>query len=504
MKQALRSLHRSPALTATVVLTLGLGIGLNTAVFSVVHGVLLRPLGYAEPDRLVYVQADLMADGVENADHSGGDYRDIRESVSSFEAVAAVTRIQQNLTGPEVPRRIAVGWASQNLFQVLGVDAALGRVFAADDPPGTALLGHSLWTTSFGADPDVLGSSVQLDGHPYTVVGVLPEGFELPLPRFGQDIQAWKVPDDWWQNGDAWGAQGPQFALFQIVGRLAPGATLAQLTTELDAVTASLRRRFAGHDRSGLTLSGTPLLDTVVSDVRPTLLMLLGAVGLVLLIACANVMNLLLARANTRFREIAVRRALGSGRGRLLRLLLAESLALAGLGGALGVMLAVGGVEALRVLAPDGLPRTDGVSLAPGVLLFALLVSVLCTFLFGLVPALQASKALNPKHAHGSRTSASRGQLRTGSALVIGQIALSLVLLTDAGLLASSFVRLHGVRPGFDYENVLTLRANPWGAGLVEFQVVGVAQDVRYQDLREPAEPAVYFDSQDGSGPTGR
>jgi len=512
-------------------------------------------------------------DGVEHADVSGGDFRDIQEWVPALEGAAAFTRIRQNLTGMEPPRRVAVGWASRNLFDVLGVGVALGRGFAPDDPPGTLVLSHSLWASAMGAEPGVVGMSLLLDGHPYTVVGVLEEDFRIHLPRLEDDIGVWKVPDTRWQNGDAWGSQGAEFALFNVVGRLA---------------------------------------HTVVGDVRPTLLMLLGAVAMVLLIACANVMNLLLARTQARRHEIALRVALGSGRRRILRMLLAESLELALLGGAAGVALAYGGVAVLHAMAPAELPRVENVSLAPNVLGFALLVSVACTLLFGLVPALSAAGSA-PGHAlKDARSSAGAGRLRLGGALVVAQIATSLVLLTGAGLLASSLVRLNRVEPGFDYDNLLTfsvsvpgtqygwpteadqffrgledriealpgvrsagvvwpmpfgstwtgiftagdvgdearayadyrlvtpsyfetvsapllegrtfmpddarevvlvsraladaawpgrspvgetVHANPWGGGMVPFSVIGVVDDVRYADLRQPADPAVYFDS---------
>jgi predicted permease len=591
---------------------LGLGIGLNTAIFSVVHGVLLKPLDYDDSHELVYVQASLSNDQIEHASHSGGDFRDIQDWVPALKDVAAVGRIRQNLTGLEPPRRVAVGWASSNLFRVLGVEAAIGRGFEPHDPPGTAVLGHALWATAFGSDPAVIGGSVLLDGHPYTVVGVLPEGFRLHLPGLTDDIEAWKVPDDWWQNGDAWGAQGPEFALFRVIGRLAPGANMTEAQTQLEALAGDLRRRFPEHDRAGLRLAATRLLDNVVQDVRPTLLMLLGAVALVLLIACANVMNLLLARTRTRSREIALRMALGSGRSRVVRLLLAESLALALLGGAAGVALAYGGIEVLDALAPAGLPRSDDVTLAPGVLGFALAVSLLCTILFGLTPAVVAARATPGRGLRDGRTS-TPGRLRLGGALVVVQIATSLVLLTGAGLLAASLIQLHQVEPGFETDDLLTFSvslpgtqygwpdeadrffreledrveglpgvrsagvvwpmpfagrswsglftagdvgeearsyadyrlatptyfetvgarildgrtflpddrrevvlvsralaerawpgrsalgevvgANPWGGGMVEFEVIGVVNDVQYVDLREPAEPAVYFDS---------
>jgi len=613
LHHAARGLRHAPVLTVTVVLTLGLGIGFNTALFSVVHGVLLRPLAYPEAEALVYVQASYATDGVADAPHSGGDFRAIQEGVPALDDVAAVGTIRQNLTGLEPPRRISVGWASHNLFEVLGVSAALGRGFEPHDPPGTMVLSHGLWTSAFGQDPAVIGRTISLDGHPYVVVGVMPTGFRVHLPEQNQNVQAWKLPDTWWQNGDPWAAQGASFGLFRVVGRMESGATLAEAGSQLAVVSADLRAAHPEYANSGLELTPTPLLANVVRDARPTLMLLLGAVALVLLIACANVTNLLLARTQQRSHEIALRTALGSSRGRTARLFLAESAILAALGGAAGVGLALLGIRALPFLAPRGLPRLDEVALAPGVLLFAGGISLVCTILVGSFPALRVARAAPGRGLYGRSGAVTKGVARLGAGLVVTQIALSLVLVTGASLLVSSLVRLHQVEPGFDSENLLTfsvsvpgtqygwpleadqffrrledrvealpgvqsagvvwpmpmagglwsevyvagdvderarayadyrlatptyfetvggrlvsgrifapedsrhvavvsrrlaesawpgrsavgqtIQAKPWGGELQDFEIVGVVDDIRYMDLREAAEPAVYFDS---------
>ncbi|HSR40527.1 MAG TPA: ABC transporter permease, partial [Longimicrobiales bacterium] len=361
LRYAARALAGGPLVTAVVVLTLGLAVGLGTGIFSVVDAVLLEPLEYREPEALVEVEPLLARrETVTRANFSAGDVRAVREGVEGFEAVAGVGDIRQNLTGGGLPRQVRVGWTSHRLFPLLGVEAALGRTFAEDDPPGTAVLSHELWRDRFGSDPEVLGRTVGLDGHTYTIVGVLPRGFRLHLPRFPR-VQIWKNPDAFWQNGDVWSSDGPSFGFFQVVARYAPGAEPRRVQAELDAVAAGLRARWEEYEREGMELAATGLHERVVGDVRPSLLLLSGAVALVLLVACANVANLLLVRAQRRRRELAVRLALGSSRLRVARLLFAESLLLALAGGGLGVFLGAASVRLLRWAGP-ALPRAEGVA----------------------------------------------------------------------------------------------------------------------------------------------
>jgi len=231
--QALRSVGATPLASAVIILTLALGIGLDTAIFSVVDSVLLEPFPYHEPARLFYLNARWTEDGVERAHHSGGDFARISEATEAFADVAAVTSIRQNLTGIEIPLQVQVGWSSRNLFRLLGVSPVLGPGFTPDAPPGTLLLSHALWWDAFGAGADVVGKVVHLDGHPYAIAGVLPRGFTLYLPRFPSKVDVWKVPDDWWQNGDPWGREGLDFAILDIVGRLEATATPIQAREEM-------------------------------------------------------------------------------------------------------------------------------------------------------------------------------------------------------------------------------------------------------------------------------
>lgn len=463
LRHAARGLVKRPLVPAVVVLTIGLGVGLNTALFSVVHRVLLRPLDYAEPDRLVLVSARVRMGDVERVYLTGGDLQDLR-SVAAFQAVEGATSIFQNLSGQGHPRQVNVGWTSGGFFQLLGVEAALGRVYTPDDPRGTVVLAHDFWRDHFAGSVDVLGGAVRLDGHPHTVVGVLPPGFRPDLPRFGgEEIDLWKNPDDFWQNGDLWGFQGPEYAgIVEAVARLKPTVTVADADARLAELTDAWTARWPVWEERGLTLDAEPLQREVVGDVRSPLLLLMAAVAAVLLIACANVMGILLVRVVRRRREVALRAALGASRRRILRWLLGESLLLCLAGGAVGLLLGVAGVEAFGRWGPP-LPRADDVRLHPAVLAFALLLSLACTVLVGLVPAIGASRVGGLSALAGRRTSSERGQgLR--SALVVMQIAVSLVLLVGAGLLGSTLVRLMDVEPGFDPEGLVTFAVSLPGA----------------------------------------
>ncbi len=460
---ALRALVRSPGLAALMVSTIGLGIGLSTAVFSVVHGVLLRPFAYAEPHELVDVSGAYVNDDVKRTGLAGLAYRDISERVPAFESVAAITSIRQNLSGGESPLQVQVGWASRNLFDVLGVRPMFGAGFTPDAPAGTLVLGHGLWQRAFGGDEAALGRSVRLDGRVYTIAGVLPASFRLYLPSFPREVDVFKVPDDWWQNGDVWSADTPEFGILRVVGRRAQGATLEQVRAELAAVAASYRERQPAMARAGLALNALPLDEAVLGSARHPLILLFGAVGLVLLIACANVASLLLLRSEGRRREIALRLALGAGRARVVRFLLAECLLLAAAGGALGVALAAAATRLLSRLPVQGLPRASEVAVDAPTLAFALTISLASTLLFGLTPALRASRRDLAVEMFGGRATQGRRSLRANNVLVVGQLAVSLVLLVGAGLLATSLARLQRVDPGFDHRDTLTFSVSAPG-----------------------------------------
>ncbi len=454
--EVVRSLSRTPVLSALVIVTLGLGIGMNAAIFSVVNAVLLRPLAYHEPDRLVHVRARFSKDKIEDTLVPGGVFAAVRSGSRQLADVTAVAAIRQNLTGLELPVQVQVGWASPNLFRLLGVRPGLGRDFAPDEPAGRLILGHAFWRRQFAEDPTAIGRTVSLDGHPYEIVGVLPAGFRLAMPRLPDEIDLWKTPDTWWQNGDVWASSDASAGILRLLGRLAPGATALSAGDELAAISARLREGSAEMGRAGLAIAIDPLQQALVARVRPTLWLLLGAAGAVLLVACANVMSLQLVRGRRRAREIALRLALGGSRSRILRLLLLESLALACMGALLGLALGRQGLRVLEALRPADLPRTGEIRLDAGVLGFALLLALGATLLFGLAPALAATRPDVARELRGVRASADPRSQRAIAMLVAGQIALSLALLVSGGLLASSLLRLHSVPAGFDAQHLLT------------------------------------------------
>ena len=463
LHHAHRALVRTPGVAALIVLTLGLGIGLNTAVFSVVHGVLLRPFAYAEPHELVDVSGAYLNDGVKRVALPGGTYRAITENVPAFASAAAITSIRQNLSGASSPLQVQVGWASRNFFDLLGVRPILGSGFTPDAPAGTLVLSHRFWQRAFGGDEAVLGRSVRLDGHAYTISGVLPSSFRLYLPSFPGDVDVFKVPDDWWQNGDVWSADGPEFGILRVVGRLAEGATLDEARAELAVLASRNRETLPAMARAGLALQAVPLHEAVVGKVRSPLLLLSGAVALVLLIACANVASLLLLRSENRRREIALRLALGAGRARIVRLLLAECLLLAGFGGGLGVVLGVAATRLLAHLSVFGMPRASEVAVDGPTLAFALAASLASTLLFGLAPAMRAARRDLASEMRGGRVTADPPRLRANHVLVVGQLAVSLVLLVGAGLLMASLARLQRVEPGFEHRGMLTFSVSAPG-----------------------------------------
>jgi putative ABC transport system permease protein len=449
IRYALRRLVRSPGFTIVSVLTLALGIGANSAIFSVVYGVLLKPLPFAQPDRLVGIYH--LAEG-HRATMSGPNFTDVRTQAETLVDAAAVTRSRVTLTGHGEPVRLDGAEVSTSFFNVLGVSPALGRTFRSDEGlPGhakVAVLGYGLWQQRFGGAPGVIGQMMTLDGVSTEIIGVMPEQFAYPAGRVIwtpiEETESFTKT----QRG-AW--------YLNVIGRAKPGVPLEQVTAEVQTVGKRLARQYP-NDNEGLDFTAMSLHEAIVGDIRPAVLVLLGAVGFVLLIACTNVANLLLARAATRESEMAVRSALGAGRVRLVRQLLTESVILGFLGGAFGLLFAIWGLDGLLSLKPEGIPRLTDVRIDPTVILFTMALSTSTGLLFGVIPAFHAttsSLAATLKEA-GRGPLTTRGGSRMRSALVVGEMALAVMLLAGAGLLIRSFVKLASVDPGFHAAQALT------------------------------------------------
>src|SRR5262245_55050641 len=452
LRYAFRQLKRNPGFAAVAILTLALGIGACTAIFSVVNGVLLQPVDYPHSEQIVVVrETDLPK--VPEFSVSPPNYLDWVKQTKSWRYLAAHNGTQINLTGEGEPQRLVGVKATAHYFDVYGIQPLLGRWFGPDeDADGknrVAVLSYPFWQHVFGGERNVIGRSIHLDGDTYTVVGVAP-------PKFGQasKIDTWIPmgfkPDE--INADARGGH-----YLNVIGRLRPDVTFAQARAELEVLAAQLARQYPNSNK-GWSIKMARILDYWVSDVRAILYTLLGAVGCVLLIACANIANLLLARATARQREISIRTALGASRLRLVRQLLTESILLALAGGAIGVILARWGLDLLLALAPSTLPRMSDIRLDLAVLTFTLFLSVLTGVIFGIAPALLAAHVdVHEGLKQGARGSTdARGRLR--GALVIAEVAFALVLLGGAGLLARSFMRLTSVDPGFVPEHATVLR----------------------------------------------
>jgi putative ABC transport system permease protein len=461
MRSFLRDIHygarmlvRRPVFTVVVVLTLALGIGATTAIFSVVNAVLLRSLPYPEPERLVVLAEKTRAGRRMGVAYP--NYLDLRERAQSFAEMAGFRNAERNLSGVEKPVRLEGREVSWNFFRMLGAQPQLGRLFVADDEkPGaarTVILGHAAWLEQFGGDPAVVGKGVTLNGNIYTVIGVMPAGFEF----FRRDDLFVPLTASL-QHGDE--GRGNHSDL-EVLARLKDGVSLRQAAAEMDTLAAQLERAYpATNSGEGVLTDG--LLDRFASDVRRTLWVLFGAVGFVLLIACVNVANLLLVRGAERKKEIALRAALGAGRARLVRQLLSESLPLALLSGLTGLLLGVWMTEWLVRLAPDGVPRLNQARPDTTVLLFTSGVTLLTGLLFGLLPAWQSAHhdlQTTLKEGGRSTTGAARERVRKG--LLVAEVGLSLVLLVGAGLMLRTFYGLTRVDPGFEPDNLLTMQLN--------------------------------------------
>ena len=454
LRYALRMQFKNPGFTIVAVIALALGIGANTAIFSVVNTVLLRPLPYKDPEQLVMVWEDASKHGYPRDTPAAANYVDWRDQNQVFEGMAAIADESFNLTGAGDPERLEGRRVSANLFPMLGVEPQIGRVFsAAEDQPGSnrvVLLSYGVWQRRFGADPGIVGQALTLNGESHIVVGVMPARFQFP----SSDDQVW-VPIAFTQEQTA----NRNRHYLQVVARLKPGVTLAQSQTEMSTIATRLQQQYPDSN-TDLGAAVTSLHEHLVGDVKPALLILLGAVGLVLLIACANVANLLLARAAVRQKEIAVRVALGARRMRLVRQFLTESVLLSTLGGVVGLVIAYTGLLLIRTFIPENISQAREISIDLRVLGFTLFVSVATGVIFGLAPAIQSVRFNQSETLkEGGRDAATGGSgKRLRSVLVMAEVAISLVLLIGAGLLINSFLRLRNVDPGFRVDNLLTMK----------------------------------------------
>jgi putative ABC transport system permease protein len=453
LRFAIRSLRKSPALTGAVVLTLALCIGATTAIFSVVYAVLFRPLPFGDPDGILLFRE--VWRGMPS-DVSVGNWADTRRQDRLFQYLVPMQGASLNLAGSDQPENVPAARVGADFFRLLGVRPALGRDFAAEeDQPGhdaVVVLSDQLWHRRFGADRSIVGRQVRLEGRPYTVIGVMPKSLDYTL----YDEELW-VPIAFTPERLAMHDEH----YLAVLGRLKPAVTQQQLAAELDLISRDLRQRFPEEDNQR-HLAATSLQDELVREYRPRLYVLLGAVGFVLLIACANIANLLLARAAARSHETAIRAAVGAGRAHIMRQALTESLVLAVAGGVLGVFAAYWGVSALIAIGPADVPRLAQARVDGAVLGFAVLVTVVSGSVFGIAPALRMAGSL-PYQAlkEGGRAMGSAGRRdRLRNTLVVAEIALALVLLTGAGLLIRTGIALDTVDPGFDPRNVLAARVS--------------------------------------------
>lgn len=459
LRYGIRMLAKSPAFTIVAIVTLALGIGANTAIFSVVNAVLIRPLPYKEPERIVMVWEDNRARSRHQNVVSPANFQDWQEQNSVFEEMVAFIDIPINLTGTDSPEELSAQNVTFNMFSMLGVSASLGRTFLSEDSKpessNVVILSYGLWARRFGSDPGVIGNTISLNANPYTVIGVMPPDFKFFIKQSsfsGRQADLWMplrlTPQTRIRRGRSLSA----------AARLKDGVTLEQARSEMNTIAARFEEQYPDFNKNwGVNL--VPLHSQLAGEIRPALLVLLGAVGFVLLIACANVANLLLARAAARQKEMAIRSAMGAGRGRIVRQLLTESLLLACFGGLTGLALAYWGTRFLISMSPKDLLGIDSIGLDYRLLGFTLAVSLITGVIFGLAPAIQASRAnINDPLKEGGRSAATSGSRRLRNVFVVTEIALAIVLLVGSGLMIRSVMRLQSVSPGFNPDNLLTVK----------------------------------------------
>jgi putative ABC transport system permease protein len=462
--QSLRALCRQPGFTIVVILTTALGIGTTTAVFSLFYSILIKPFPYREPDRLVRVQSRYTKQGGALKGCSLLDVEDYRRRATTLVDLGAYTTFDSQLIGDGPAQIVAMSQLNPGALSILGVEPVIGRLLnAAEDIPGgdvhKALISYQLWQSRFNLDPAIVGKAIRTDRLAYTIVGVMPPGFAFP-DRTG----IWTPMESFYATMDAdRRIKRRESRWYNTIARLKPGATLEQAEADLNSVAAGLEREYP-RENDGIRVKLTPLRDFEVGNVRPYLFLLLAGVGFVLLVCCANVANLLLARSAVRARELTVRTSLGAGRFQLIRQVLTESLLLGLAGGALGISIAYGGLRALLALIPVTLPFWMKIEIDSGVLVFSLALALLTGILFGLAPAIVSSRVdLSRLLREGARGSSAGGRFR--STLVVAEVALSLLLLVGAGLLMRTFIGLQRIDAGFQSEGVLTARIVKYAAG---------------------------------------
>jgi putative ABC transport system permease protein len=458
IRYALRQLIKAPGFTLLAVLTLALGIGMNTAIFSVVNALLLDPFPYRDHARLVQLRQQKPTDNAIQAQHTGREFGAYQEQARSFQAVAAIENVSRNLTvANQQPERVAGEKVTADFFALLGVSPQIGRTLLPNDQGEGAervvVLGYDIWQSRFARDPQVIGRVVELDAEPYTVVGVMPARF-----RYGGASFWFPFPFEMRQAPQRW---------YPVIGRLAPGVSLSSANAELTAIAARFAKtQPAAGEYANWKVSALPLRDALLGSVRTAVFVLVGAVAIVLLIACANVAGLLLVRVTARQREIAIRAAIGATQRQLLRQFFVESALIAAIGGALGMLITAWGIDVLVKLLPEtgvldgGIPAETSIHISAPVLLFAVGVTFAATFLFGLWPAWQASRTDAALAMRLGDRSGGGGRQPLRAALIVAEVALAVVLLAGAGLLLRSFSQLVRTDPGFRTDRVLSSRLN--------------------------------------------
>jgi putative ABC transport system permease protein len=459
LRSAFRQLSKAPAFAFMAILTLAIAIGLNTSIFTVVHALLLDPFPYPNADRLVQLRDQKpRVDAVMQTAHTGREFGAYHEQARSFNGLAALEMVSRNLTvGNQQPERVGGAKVTADFFTLLGVAPQLGRTLLPEEQgtggPRVVVIGQQLWQNRFNRDPNIVGKTLELDAEPFTIVGVMPARFQYNATAFW-----FPFPFEMQNAAQRW---------YTVIGRLAPGATIASANAELKTIAARITQsRPEVTDYAGWTVIALPLRDALLGNVRTAVIVLSAAVGLVLLIACANVAGLLLVRSSARQREIAIRAAIGASRAHLLRQFLFESGVLAIIGGALGILIAAWGIEPLIKLLPEaglldgGIPAETSIHVSATVLLFAVAATFLTTLLFGLWPAWQASRTDAGLALRLGDRSGQTGRQRLRAALIVTEIALAVVLLAGAGLLLRSFAQLLSTDPGFRTERIVTARLN--------------------------------------------